>query len=158
MNYINDLAKWYFTRRALPLWGILLIDNAIVFGSYFFMYLLFNKTERTFSELELVTLNILLLLVFYNIGFRCFRTYSGILRYSSFIDLRQVGYSMLLGSLLSFGVHCIAGDRLPITGTHILAVFITGTFLLWIIRIMVKIFYDVVFMRERAKRTYIFGV
>ena len=158
MNYINDLAKWYFTRRALPLWGILLIDNAIVFGSYFFMYLLFNKTERTFSELELVTLNILLLLVFYNIGFRCFRTYSGILRYSSFIDLRQVGYSMLLGSLLSFGVHFIAGDRLPITGTHILAVFITGTFLLWIIRIMVKIFYDVVFMRERAKRTYIFGV
>lgn len=158
MNYIDNLAKWYFTRRALPLWGILLIDNAIVFGSFFFMFLLFNRTQRTFGGLEQVTLNILLYLIFYNIGFRCFRTYSGILRYSSFIDLRQVGYSMVLGSLLSFGVQFIAGDRLPITGTHIFGAFIMGTFLLWILRIMVKLFYDVVFTRERAKRTYIFGV
>ena len=158
MNYIDRVAKWYFTRRALPLWGILLIDNAIVFGAYFFMFLLFDHGHRSLSNLEQVALNILLFLVFHNLGFRLFRTYSGILRYSSFVDLRQVGYAMLLGSTLSFATHMVLGNLLPITGKPILATFIMGTFLLWIIRIIVKIFYDVVFTRDRAKRTYIFGV
>ncbi len=158
MSYIDNIAKWYFTRRALPIWGILLIDNAVVFASYFFMFLLLNHTQRSAVELEAVILNILGFLIFYNIGFRLFRTYSGILRYSSFVDLRQVGFSMLLGSLLSYAARLLLGDWLPITAMQIFGAFIMGTFILWIIRITIKIFYDVVFARERAKRTYIFGV
>ena len=158
MSYIDNIAKWYFTRRALPIWGILLIDNAVVFASYFFMFLLLNHTQRSAVELEAVMLNILAFLIFYNIGFRLFRTYSGILRYSSFVDLRQVGFSMLLGSLLSYAAPLFLGDRIPITAMQIFGAFIMGTFILWIIRISIKIFYDVVFARERAKRTYIFGV
>ena len=158
MNYIDKIAKWYFSRRALPLWGILLIDNAIVFGSFFFMFLLLEPSVRSTVGIEAIILNILLYLVFYNIGFRLFRTYSGILRYSSFIDLRQVGFAMLLGSALSYVTHLIFGSRLPISGMQIFGTFIMATFILWIIRITMKIFYDVIFTRERAKRTFIFGV
>ena len=158
MNYIDKIAKWYFSRRALPLWGILLIDNAIVFGSFFFMFLLLEPSVRSTVGIEAIILNILLYLVFYNIGFRLFRTYSGILRYSSFIDLRQVGFAMLLGSALSYVTHLIFGSRLPISGMQIFGTFIMATFILWIIRITMKLFYDVIFTRERAKRTFIFGV
>ena len=34
-------------------------------------------------------------------GFRLFRTYSGIIRYSSFVDLQRVGFAVL------FGVVCV---------------------------------------------------
>ena len=37
----------------------------------------------------------------YLVGFRLFRTYSGIIRYSSFVDLQRVGFAVL------FGVVCV---------------------------------------------------
>ena len=48
MGYIGKIANWYFSRKALPIWGILLIDNAIVFGSIAFMFLFYN-TENPLS-------------------------------------------------------------------------------------------------------------
>ena len=47
MGYLGKIANWYFSRRALPIWGILLIDNAIVVGSYAFMFLLYNRDVRS---------------------------------------------------------------------------------------------------------------
>ena len=158
MSYIDSIAKWYFTRRALPFWGVLLIDNVSVSCSFLFMYLLYDNAHRSVHGLGIVILTILLYLLFYNIGFRLFRTYSGILRYSSFVDLRQVGFAMTFGSVLSWITWILSGRQLPISGIQIFGAFILGTFALWILRISMKIFYDVVFARERAKRTYIFGV
>ena len=162
MSYIDRVANWYFNKNTLPYWCILIIDNAIVFGSYFFMYLLFNRTERTFATFEMVTLSILLYLVFYNIGFRLFRTYSGILRYSSFVDLQRVGYAMIFGTVCSYVLHMLFKNEGPlfgiVTGAQIFSAFALGTFLLWILRIMVKTFYDVAFASKRSRRTYIFGV
>ena len=160
MSFFDRIAKWYFTRRALPLWGVLLIDNAIVFVSFFFIHLLGYGTQRILEHFWGITLNILLYLVFYDICFRKFRTYSGILRYSSFIDLRQVGAAMTFGSVLSYISYLILCHYFPffIGGRQILGAFIVGTLLLWMLRIGMKIFYDLVFAREQSMRTYIFGV
>jgi FlaA1/EpsC-like NDP-sugar epimerase len=140
----------------------LLIDNAIVFGSYLFIFLLFNRSARTLDCFEALSLSIIIYLVFYNIGFKLFRTYSGILRYSSFVDLQRVGYAMTLGSVLTYITHVLLKTELPlfnlITGAQIVAVFAMATFIMWIMRIVVKAFYDVAFASKRAKRTYIFGV
>jgi len=122
------------------------------------MFLLFDSAHRSSHGLGMAVLNILLYLVFYNICFRLFRTYSGILRYSSFIDLRQVGFAMFFGSVLSWITWFFFCQKLPVSGMDIFGAFILGTFALWILRISMKIFYDVIFTRERAKRTYIFGV
>ena len=162
MSYINRLANWYFSRNSLPYWCILLIDNAIVFTSYVFMFLLFTKVEHTLDCLGSLSVSILVYLIFYNIGFRIFRTYSGILRYSSFVDLQRVGYAMAVGSVLAYLTHMLFEDSIYtfslITGSQIIAVFALATFTLWILRIMVKTFYDVAFASKRAKRTFIFGV
>ena len=104
MGYIDKLANWYFNRKALPIWGILLLDNAIVFGSFIFMFLLYNRDVRTFLSFEIVSLNALIFLVFYNLGFKVFRTYSGILRYSSFVDLQRTGFAMFVGMALSMTI------------------------------------------------------
>ena len=162
MSFIDKLANWYFNRNTLPFWCILLLDNAIVFLSYLFIFLLFNTSERSWISMEMVTLSIIVYLVFYNIGFRLFRTYSGILRYSTFVDLQRVGYAMAVGTALTLITHFILKDQVQlfslITARQIIGVFALGTFLLWILRVMVKTFYDVAFASKRARRTYIFGV
>ena len=163
MGYIDKLANWYFNRKALPIWGILLLDNAIVFGSFIFMFLLFNRDVRTFQSFEIVSLNALIFLVFYNLGFKFFRTYSGILRYSSFVDLQRTGFAMIVGMVLSMIAHFIFKSLdIPtlqyITSRQIFASFLMATIIIWIERIAVKTVHDLLFASQRAKRTYIFGV
>ena len=163
MSYLNKLANWYFTRNALPFWGILLIDNVIVFMTYLFMYMFFDTHDRTLSNFGYLTLNILVFLVFYNIAFKFFRTYSGILRYSSFVDLQRVGFAMTLGSFFSYVLYRImammqVGSLTFISGRQVFATLVGGTLALWVLRMGVKMFYDLLFASQRAKRTYIFGV
>lgn len=163
MSYLNKLANWYFSRNALSFWVILLIDNIIVYGTYVFMYMFFDTSERTLSNAGHLTLNILMFLLFYNVGFRIFRTYSGILRYSSFVDLQRVGYAMMLGTVCSYlfyrsmaSLH--VGAFTFISGRQIFSAFVGGTLALWVLRMGVKMLYDLLFASQRAKRAYIFGV
>ena len=162
MNYFDRIANWYFNRSTLPFWCILIIDNIVVFASFLLIFLLFNVADRSLVSMELLLLSILIYLVFYNVGFRIFRTYSGILRYSTFVDLQRVGYAMTLGTILTYVTHLLLkghGQLFSlITGSQILTVFAVGTFLLWILRVVVKTFYDVAFASRRAKRAYVFGV
>ncbi len=163
MSYFNKIANWYFRRSALPLWSVLLIDNIIVYATYVFMHMFFDIHVRSLANIGYLSLNILVFLVFYNIAFRIFRTYSGILRYSSFVDLQRVGYAMILGTFLSYLFYRLMAMlhvkfMLFVTGRQILASFIAGTLFLWILRIGVKFLYDILFASQRAKRTYIFGV
>lgn len=163
MSYLNRIANWYFSRSALPFWGILLIDNLIVFGTHIFMYMFYDTNERTLANFGHVSLNILVFLIFYNIAFRIFRTYSGILRYSSFVDLQRVGYAMLTGAFTSYVFYRIMasmgeGSMMFISGRQIVATFVGATLLLWVLRMGVKMIYDLLFAAQRAKRTYIFGV
>ena len=163
MSFLNKLANWYFSRKALSFWGILLIDNIIVFGTFVFMYLFFDINERTATNIGHLSLNILVFLIFYNLAFRVFHTYSGILRYSSFVDLQRVGYAMALGTVISYAFYrLMAYFHVSmfhyITGRQIFATFIGGTLAMWILRIGVKMLYDILFASQRAKRTYIYGV
>ena len=163
MGYLGKIANWYFSRRALPIWGILLIDNAIVVGSYAFMFLLYNRDVRSWDNLEAAALNGLIFVILHNIGFRIFKTYSGILRYSSFVDLQRTGYAMLTGLVLSQIAHFIfkyfdIAVLQSITSRQIFGAFLMGTVLIWITRIAVKTLHDLLFANQRAKRSYIFGV
>ena len=163
MGFFDKIANWYFSKRALPIWGILLIDNASVFGSFAFMFLLYNRDARSWERLEMVAVNAFIFMLFYNIAFKVFRTYSGILRYSSFVDLQRTGFAMVMGMTLSFLSHVIFRHfditaLQFITARQIFASFLMGTILIWISRIAVKTMYDLLFASQRAKRTYIFGV
>ena len=104
-----------------------------------------------------MSLNALYVLLCYLVGFRLLHTYSGVIRYSSFVDLQRVSFANLIGLglselLCSFGFSALLGY------IDLMAVFMMATLLMWMLRVVVKYIYDVAFISGRAKRVFIYGV
>ena len=161
-NPFDKILNWYFTKNSLPYWCIFLIDCAIVMFSGAVTYWIFHDTqtlyENTFQVLNTVIIFALLSIP----GFRLFHTYSGFMRYSSFVDLMRVVY----GNLVSLGLVLIADwgmDMLPgewfvhFNTTSIFLCYIIATLLMWALRVFVKTLYDVAFSNTRAVRVLIYG-
>jgi len=99
---LSRLTSWYFSKRALPYWCVLALDCLIVlFGYYVGCYVERGGSEFLHS-FGSMSVGALLCIVLFLVSFRLFRTYSGIIRYSSFVDLQQVVLSSVLGSVLTF--------------------------------------------------------
>ena len=161
LGSLSKIANWYFNKRSLPFWCIFLMDCALVFISYLLVYQQFNSGTDTLNVIEHLVLNIACYMFFYAIGFKVFRTYSGILRYSSFVDLKKVGYAMLTGLLLTLGAIILLGchDTFSyIKPVYAIVATILATCLLWIVRIAVKTVYDVSLASIDSKYAYIYGV
>ena len=161
LGTLSKIANWYFNKRSLPFWCIFLMDCAIVFVAYLFVYQQFNSGRNTLEVIEHLTGNIVCYLVFYALGFKIFRTYSGILRYSSFVDLKKVGYAMLTGMLLTLGAQLLLSQYEALSyikPVYIIVATILGTCLLWMVRIAVKTVYDVSLASIDSKYAYIYGV
>ena len=161
LGSLSKLANWYFNKKSLPFWCIFLMDCAIVFGSYLFVYQQFSSGKDTLLIIEYLSASILLYLVFYAIGFKAFRTYSGILRYSSFVDLKKVGYAMLTGMMLTLGAQFLLSGHSTFSylrPIHIVLATFLATCVLWMVRIAVKTIYDVSLASIDSKYAYIYGV
>ena len=114
---IPKITNWYFSKKALPYWGVLALDCIIVmFSGYVATYLEVGGLEFAQSFWPM-TNGILICMVLYVVAFRLFRTYAGIIRYSSFIDLQHVASATFVGSILtymaSFALVSVKGINLP---------------------------------------------
>ena len=167
----DDLLNWYFTKKALPYWTVLLLDCFICFVSGIFVLLLFTSASSLIKHFGAATLTISVYMVFNLIGFKVFHTYAGVVRYSSFVDLRRVAYAMILScaiaevmhypiAWLRVGIQDIHGSTLfvALKGRQILAMYVLAMILMWAWRVLVKTIFDVSYQREKALRTLIFGV
>ncbi|MBR1558472.1 MAG: polysaccharide biosynthesis protein [Prevotella sp.] len=161
-NPFDKILNWYFTKNSLPYWCIFLIDCSIVLSCGFIVYWIFHDTNTLYVN-TLQVLNTMICFMLLSIpGFRLFHTYSGFMRYSSFVDLMRVVYgnlvSLSLVLLAQFGM-----DQLPshmfvhFNTTSIFLIFILSTLLMWALRIFVKTLYDVAFSNTRAIRVLIYG-
>ena len=110
-----------------------------------------------------MTRGILLGLVLFVVSFRAFHTYSGIVRYSSFIDLQRVATASFIATvafwLLGLAVNGVwPGQRvflfpdLPVS----VVLFAISTLLLWVERVVVKRLYDS-FRSDNAIPVAIYG-
>lgn len=161
MDYIYRLSQWYFSRRALPYWGILLLDCLIVFFSGFLVYALNHGTLHTLQIFWQLVGTLLCYLLLYCACFRLLHTYSGIIRYSSFVDLQRVGCAMTAGTLLVFAVQEGLGPDtflVPVRIRDLLGIFMFSTLLMWAVRMLVKFLYDACFGNAKARRAFIYGV
>ena len=161
MGIANYFANWYFTKKALPYWCILLLDVLITYFSYVVTYIQFRSIVELGEDFTNVFLNASVYMIFYVIGFRMMRTYSGIFRYSSFVDLQRVGYAMLMGAVVAYLLHHAFIDVDLFThlrGREILVSSVLATFLMWAIRMTVKTVYEVSYNSVRAKSTFIYGI
>ena len=161
-NAFDKILNWYFTKNSLPYWCIFLIDCAIIVFSGFLTYWIFNNAESLLANL-LQVVNTLGCFVLLSIpGFRLFHTYSGFMRYSSFIDLMRVVYgnlvSLILVLLAQYGMDYLPGHLFAhFNTTSIFLIYLISTMLMWALRIFVKTLYDVAFSNTRAMRILIYG-
>ena len=159
---IDKLLNWYFNKNSLPYWCILLIDCAIIMLSGVLTFWIFNNLATVFDNaLQLV--NTLLIFVLLGIpGFRIFHTYSGFMRYSSFVDLMRVAYgngvTFVLAWIAEYVMDILPGDWfVHFTTTETFVLLIIATLLMWALRVFVKTLYDVAFSNSRAMRILIYG-
>lgn len=161
MNFLQKLTNWYFSKRALPYWGVLTLDCLIVLiSAYIGNYLELGSTEFTQYFWQITTGNLICVLLFI-IGFRLFHTYTGIIRYSSLIDLQRVGMASLVGSVLSFmagiGINTIETETIIMPGILGSATLLVCTsMLMWVERMAVRAMFDT-FRTDKAIPVAIYG-
>ena len=147
MNYLQKITNWYFSKGALPYWGVLLLDCLIVlFSGYVGNYLEIGGLEFA-KNFWKITLGNIVSVVLFVVAFRFFHTYTGILRYSSLIDLELVGVASFLGSLLSLLVGFIVNHfetSVILINSLFGSVIMFGcaSLLMWIERMIVRALFD----------------
>lgn len=160
MNILSRIINWYFSRNALPYWCILLIDYIIIIFSGFLAYYLFYGGGKVVGNFWEVLGDISLLLIPYTIAFRLFHTYSGIFRYSSFVDLTRIGLAMTAGSAAAYLVYLCIPDKMNIFleyPTLLVLLLLFSTTFMCALRITVKTLYDLFRNDGATKRIFIFG-
>ena len=160
MNFIQNLARWYFSRRALPYWVVLIMDCLIVFFSGCLAVALTEGSINAIHHWKEVSVAMLAYLACYLVGFRLLHTYSGIIRYSTFVDLQRVVFANLIGGALTFLMKpLLVGMNVPpaLNNIDLLMTFLVATFLMWMLRVVVKFIYDMGYNSKRAKRVFVYG-
>lgn len=149
MGTLQKISDWYFSRKAIPYWCILFIDCVIVLFSGLFGYYMEFGGYAFLTRFWDIVLSLLIGLVPFIIAFHTLHTYSGIIRYSSFVDLQRVATASLIGSaafyLIGLAIQWIwPGQEVlfcPDIATAV-ALFVCSTLLLWLERVIVKRMFD----------------
>ena len=163
MNFIKKLVNWYFRRNSLPYWCIFILDGIILLISGLVGFWMFSGLDMLIQHFEGVLYSLIIYVLLSIIGTRVFHTYSGIVRYSSFVDLQRVAYANTLSLGLSIGLHYLLfaapnPPLEPLHGRHLLVMFGLATLLMWSVRVIVKSLYDLTTLDVQATRMLIFGV
>ena len=159
---LDKVLHWYFKRASLPYWCILILDCLVFFVAGIFGYYLFHESTQTVDNF-CPLIHILLVYTVVNIVFyRLFYTYSGIIRYSSFVDLQRVVYAngsaMLTVLLLHHWVYFWPDTSFAhLHGRVIITIYVMTTVIMFCIRVVVKNVYDVTFTNSQALKTFIYG-
>ena len=146
----------------LPRWAVLFLDIFIVFLSLVVTFYLLLGLKLNFTRYN--EYFVLIIFGFTNISFFwVFKTYSGIIRHSSFVDAIKIFFSQFATALVVIGVNIILlfanSNKLCLT-TGILINFILSFSLLFLYRVFVKYVYENYFLNANKKnrvRAIIFG-
>ncbi len=167
----NSLTKAYshvrtmvLDQRYLPRWAVVLIDLTICLFSGVIAYFIIRDTPLRFYEVLDLSQKLFILIFLHLFFFGVFRTYSGIIRHSTFTDVYRIALatlSMLFVALAINEVYDLIYDtRIFLTTGLLLYSFISLTFLIGF-RVTVKEAYR--FLRDAAsgqlkKRVLVLGI
>ena len=163
MNIIKRVFLRLLSRGALPYWCILMVDCLIVFVSGLAVYYLQFGFQMLVDHFSNVSVGLIVSLLVFLISFFAFHTYKGILRYSSFVDLNRLAYSVAT----SCAVVCLL-HQMQVHDTFVpdlyfprfkgaVLIFILATSTMWALRVFVKTFHDSLRNIVHAKRVFIYG-
>lgn len=158
---IKELLHWYFSRRALPFWIILLLDACIVLFSGLLAHTVHYGASDTLAVFSSLVWTLLIALLCYVVGFRLFHTYDGILRFSSFSDLMRVSKAVVVGVVLFAMTQWILSDAswlLILSDLDMLLFALIVVVFLWTLRVWVKTLYEGSLKSNKRQPAYILGV
>lgn len=87
---VKTLIHRYLSVKVLPIWTILLMDIVLTALSCLIAYILRYDIKEVFTVLSDVDTSILWCVLIAIFFYKIFRTYSGVLRYSSFVDIMRI--------------------------------------------------------------------
>ena len=158
---IYKVANWYFSKTARPAWYVMLFDCFIVLFSAFLCYALVHGgyfTLRHFNSWLLTWGCYLCVFILY---FRLFRTYAGILRYSTFTDLCRVAGANILAvcTIEAVRIFLNVDDYLePVRFLELFIIFLMVTVGMCGARISVKYIYERIQVSSAHRKVFIYGV
>ena len=158
----NSFLKRLFSSRVLPSWTILLFDTIVIVLSVLVAYFLrFLLADIRMIDGEM-TRTLFVVIPFALLFFRLFRTYSNILRLSSFIDVMHIFVALTL----TFACSLIVGLLWPVVfGKELFSIpvlliaYVVSFMILAISRMFIKMLYDYFNQDISPKQlnTYIYG-
>lgn len=151
----------YLSAKVLPIWTILLIDVLIIVVSSLLAYALRYDFQSIFLESSTIDKTIVWTVIVNLVFFRVFRTYSNVLRFSSFIDIMRifvsltVSYSLLMISSVLLSSYM--NVRLAPVSVFFMA-YIISFAMMSCSRIVVKMFYELLnFDGSHSANVFIYG-
>ena len=161
-DLLTRITKWYFAKNVLPYWVIVLADAVIVFLSAIITYWFANRTQVTFEHRIALVVTAAVYALLSWVGAWLFKTYRGVLRYSSFVDLLKLGYansvSLALALALSFLARWQGWEMLSaLPPIHTIITFALATTLMWAMRVLVKSMFDAANSDSQAMPVLIYG-
>ncbi len=117
---MNNILNKYFSGRYTPWWAIFFGDTSIAGFSFILAYYLRHNFVLTQPVVNDMLIQLPMMIGAYWVGFRVFKPYSGILRFTVTQDIFLIFYSVLLGSGLFFAIDFMSHSVLP-GETHVIS-------------------------------------
>ena len=151
----------YFSAKVLPIWTILLIDVLIIVVSSLLAYALRYDFRSIFLESSTIDKTIVWTVIVNLVFFRVFRTYSNVLRFSSFIDIMRIFVSLTVSYALLMISSVLLASYLDIRLAPVSVLFMAYIISFAIMscsRIVVKMFYELLnFDGSHSANVFIYG-
>ena len=128
----------------MPRWAVLILDMLLCLCAFFVAYAV-SKDVYYGHEVEInKTVDLVILLSMQFVWFWLFHTYSGILRYSTFVDVVRIIVAVMANMVSLYAVHIIArsADMLVFLPVGILFYGVFAFVFLFVVRLFIKTFYD----------------
>ena len=142
----SSVLSRFVTMKYLPRWIVLLVDLFLCVIAFLIAIYLSSKLNDVSKAIDFTdTQRIIGLMFFQFLLFWAFHTYSGVLRYSSFVDATKIFFSILINVLLVFLINISLNFTMDIEAFYLSELIIYGilSFLfLLLIRLLVKTSYD----------------
>ncbi len=159
---MNNVIDKFFSTRVLSRFAIFAIDLTIIVFSSFAIYLLSYGFDGMTPSVRSNGVFVTLVLIFFNIlFFSVFKTFSGVLRFSSFSDLLRIIYALTFGYICSFIFLSLYREKhaaFDFSGFHLFTIYIMNVSMMGFSRILVKEVYESINgSYSKPIKTFVYG-
>ena len=163
MNPLKKICNWYFSKGALPYWGILALDCCIVFFSGLVVFYLRHGGAELAAHFWPLVCGLMVCLGVFVISFMFFHTFRSVMRYSSFVDLHRLAYSNIAACAVICLLHQVQVwlklDQYLLFPCFASAfsIFVISTSLMWALRVAVKGLHDTYLSNDAVQNVFVYG-